>query len=69
MGVTYTMITEDIARLRDFPQGAYITRVMENTPASEAGLERGDIIVEFDGVELTGDQTLSSFNSSKQSRR
>lgn len=60
MGVTYTMITEDIARLRDFPQGAYITRVMENTPASEAGLERGDIIVEFDGVELTGDQTLSS---------
>ncbi len=66
MGVTYTMITEDIARLRDFPQGAYITRVMEDTPAGKAGIERGDIIVEFDGVALDGDQTLGGLIREKK---
>lgn len=66
MGVTYTMISEDIARLRDFPQGAYITRVMEDTPASKAGLERGDIVIEFDGVTLDGEKTLSSLIREKK---
>ncbi len=66
MGVTYTMITQDIARLRDFPQGAYITRVMEGTPAGNAGIERGDIIVEFDGVALDGEQTLGGLIREKK---
>jgi S1-C subfamily serine protease len=66
MGVTYTMISEDIARLRDFPQGAYITRVMDDTPASRAGLERGDIVIEFDGVTLDGDNTLSGLIREKK---
>ncbi len=47
LGVGFSMITEDIARYRRFPEGAYVTKVGVDTPASEAGLQRGDIILKM----------------------
>lgn len=36
-----------------YPTGAVISRVDSGSPAAEAGLQRGDIITEFDGVEIS----------------
>ena len=39
-------------------KGAYVTMVASGSPAAEAGLEEGDVIVQFDGVEITGSGEL-----------
>ena len=50
LGVVYTMVTPDIGLLRKLPEGAFISRVVKDSPADDAGLVRGDIIVKFDGI-------------------
>jgi S1-C subfamily serine protease len=54
LGITYQPITPAIARAYDLPVqwGVYISRVAANSPASEAGLQRGDIITSVGGVAL-----------------
>lgn len=52
LGVAFSMITEDLARFRRFPQGAYITKVGPETPAATAGLQRGDIITKMGTAEI-----------------
>ena len=59
LGVSYTMITKEIAALRRLPEGAFISRVVADSPAKKAGLERGDIIVKFDGQSLKDSESLS----------
>ncbi len=46
-------------------EGVYVYQVFSNTPASDAGLERGDIIVEFDGQEVKTKQELNDIKNSK----
>ena len=36
IGISYTIITKEVAELRDLPEGAYISRVMPGSPAREA---------------------------------
>ncbi len=49
LGVRYRMITRETAILNDVPAGAYIVEVVEGSAAERAGIEAGDIIVNFDG--------------------
>lgn len=35
-------------------RGVEISRVMENTPASEAGLQKGDVVTEYNGTPVQG---------------
>ena len=54
LGVMIQELNEELARsfhLKD-KSGALISEVFENSPAIKAGLERGDVIVEFDGKEI-----------------
>jgi serine protease Do len=47
-------------------QGALITNVVKGSPAEEAGLKPGDVIVKFDGkVIRTAEETLSRIRSKK----
>jgi len=41
------------------PQGAYVTRVENGSPAEKAGIMSGDIIVEFDGERVRSARQLS----------
>lgn len=54
LGITYQPITPAIARAYDLPAqwGVYVSRVAANSPASEAGLRRGDIITSVGGIAL-----------------
>ena len=54
LGVSIQEVTEDIAKsfkLKD-AKGALVAEVMEDTPAQRGGLERGDIIISFDGKQV-----------------
>lgn len=55
LGVRYQMITEESAILNEVPQGAYIVEVVQDSPADKAGIQAGDIIVEFDGKKVEGE--------------
>ncbi|MBN2257162.1 MAG: trypsin-like peptidase domain-containing protein [Anaerolineaceae bacterium] len=54
IGITYQSITPEIAMAYHLPVqwGVYITRVANNSPASDAGLMVGDIITGIDTVAL-----------------
>jgi 2-alkenal reductase len=63
MGVDFQPITPDIANAYNLPVqwGAYVTSIAANSPASQAGLQTGDIITSIGGVAL--DETHSFINS------
>jgi serine protease Do len=63
MGISFQPINPEIASRYDLPAewGVYITRVAENSPASEAGLQEGDIITRIGDVAL--DETHSYVNT------
>ena len=49
------MITKQNAILNEVPEGAYILEVINDSPAQKAELQKDDIIIEFDGVKIKGD--------------
>jgi len=54
LGVVIQRVTPEIAQHMDLEadQGALVSKVIDEGPAAEAGLERGDVIVEFDGQRI-----------------
>jgi serine protease Do len=63
LGISYQSITPDIATAYNLPVqwGAYVTDVADNSPASQAQLQVGDIITSIGGVTL--DETHSYINT------
>jgi serine protease Do len=51
LGVLIQEVTRELAESfgMDNPQGALVAKVLDNSPAEEAGLQVGDVIVEFNG--------------------
>lgn len=62
LGISFQAITPDIAAAYNLPVqwGVYISKVAVNSPASQADLQRGDIITGIGGVSL--DETHSYIN-------
>src|SRR5919109_2516733 len=54
LGVQVQRVTPDLAKSfgLDRDRGALVADVMPNTPAERAGIERGDVIVEFNGRKI-----------------
>jgi serine protease Do len=63
MGISFQPINPDIAAQYNLPAqwGVYITKVADNSPASKAGLQQGDIITKVGDVTL--DETHSYVNT------
>jgi serine protease Do len=55
LGVVPQEITPALAEARDLPSthGILVANVQEDTPAHKAGLEAGDVVLEFGGVKIT----------------
>ncbi|MGJ8615286.1 MAG: Do family serine endopeptidase [Sulfitobacter sp.] len=55
LGVNIRPMTEEVANVLgyDAPKGAVIEAVSKDSPAETAGLQKGDIIVSFNGAEIT----------------
>ena len=54
LGVRIQDVTKEIADVEklDKPRGALVASVAENSPSKKAGIEAGDIILEFDGEKI-----------------
>ena len=57
LGVRYQVIPQKTAIMNDLPQGIYLVQVIDNSSASDAGLQNGDVITKFDGKDLGDEQT------------
>mgnify|MGYP000766617961 CR=1 FL=1 len=57
--VTADLSTEAI-QMYDMPEGAFVIRVEKNSAAGKAGIQKGDIITEFDGKQIGSMEELSS---------
>lgn len=66
LGVNYRLITRDLALLNSVPQGAYVQDVLDNSPASKAGVQPGDIITKIDNQPIDSDTKLSDIIQSKK---
>ena len=53
------------AKRNKLVEGVYIYQVFSHTPADDAGLSKGDIIVEFDGTKVTTKQELNDLKNAK----
>ena len=53
IGIYATTVTEEISEEQGIPLGLYVTRVEENSPAMQAGIQVGDIIQRVAGFEVT----------------
>tara|TARA_Y100000590_G_scaffold403285_1_gene489809 strand:- start:216 stop:1640 length:1425 start_codon:yes stop_codon:yes gene_type:complete len=60
LGVRIQQVTKEIAEVEKLekPSGALVASVSEKSPADKAGIKAGDIILEFDGKEVTSMRTL-----------
>lgn len=75
LGIRYTLITKEIADANNllYDYGAYIRHGGKNSPgvipgsvAEQAGLQEGDIILEFDGVKIDAEHPLADMIKGKK---
>jgi serine protease Do len=67
LGVQFDRVSETLAQALGVPRGAaQVTMVQGGTPAEEAGLEQGDVIVAVDGQQLNNYNQLRTIISNKR---
>ena len=63
LGVSCADVSEDVSKMYGMPVGVCFTTILEGSPAEQAGLLVGDIMVAFDGQEvLTNDAFTDLLN-------
>jgi serine protease Do len=60
LGVSIQEVTPELAKSFNLKEktGALVAQVVPGSPAEKAGIEQGDVIVEFDGKEVSGSKDL-----------
>ena len=66
VGIYGIDLDEATATRNRLVEGIYVYQVQEGSPAQEAGLQNGDIIVEFDGQEVKTTQELNDIKNKKE---
>lgn len=52
LGISGIDVPEDVSEMYGIPEGVFVYQVYDNTAAKEAGLQKGDIITEFNGESI-----------------
>lgn len=60
-GIIGQEVTADIAESMDLPIGVYVAEVVAGSPAYQAGIQSGDIIVSINGIEIKTMKVLRNF--------
>ena len=60
LGVYGTDIPATVREQEDIPQGAYVSRIEMDSPAMDAGIQSGDVIVALNDTEITSFTALSA---------
>ena len=59
LGVQCTDVPSDIRSRMDIPEGVYLSGVADDSPAMNAGLQKGDVIISMDDEEISYSTDLS----------
>ena len=60
LGIAGVDVTDDVAKTYNMPSGVYVAQVTSGSAAEQAGIQKGDIITEFDGKQIGSMEELSS---------
>ena len=60
LGVNLADLSTEAIQMYNMPEGAFVTGVQKGSPAADAGLQKGDIIVGFDGQTVNGRDDLNN---------
>lgn len=60
LGVAGVDVTSSVSSTYSMPSGVYVVQVIEGSAAEQAGIQKGDIITEIDGKEITSMNVLST---------
>jgi len=63
LGITISEISEEMSKQYGYPVGLYITEVSSMSAAERAGLQRGDIIIEFSDEKVVTADDLNSLKA------
>lgn len=66
LGVSYLMVTPEVGRRNNLPEGAYVQEIISGSSAEDAGLQRGDVITRIDGVQINEKMPLSAVIGKKK---
>ncbi|MFA6005983.1 MAG: trypsin-like peptidase domain-containing protein [Patescibacteria group bacterium] len=66
LGIRYKVLDKESAVLNDLPAGAYILEVVQGSSADSAGLQKGDVIVKIDGVQIGKEDDISNIVRTKK---
>ena len=60
LGISGTGVSDEAAEAYGIPSGVFVSQVTEGGAAEQAGIQKGDIITEFDGKQIGSMEELSS---------
>lgn len=66
LGIQGKDITDEYAEGFNMPNGVYVIKIIEDSPADECGLKAGDIITKFDNREITSKETLNNILANRK---
>lgn len=70
LGVSLANLTTEAIEMYNMPTGAFVRNVEDDSPAQEAGICKGDIIVKFDGQKVSdGDDLLDKLQYYKSGEK
>lgn len=70
LGVSLASLTTEAIEMYNMPTGAFVRSVEDDSPAQEAGICKGDIIVKFDGQKVSdGDDLLDKLQYYKSGEK
>ena len=58
LGTSGADVSSQVAKTYNMPEGVYVAQVEQGSAAESAGLQKGDIITEFDGHQITSMENL-----------
>ncbi|MCD8154705.1 MAG: trypsin-like peptidase domain-containing protein [Clostridiales bacterium] len=60
LGIMAADLSSEAIQMYNMPSGAFVTEAVSGSPADQAGIQKGDIIVQFDGQSISGRDDLFS---------
>lgn len=65
IGISGINVDEATAKRNNLPQGVYVAQVIANSPASKAGIQKGDVITAIEGKDITTMEEINEIKNTK----
>ena len=66
IGFSGINVTPEVAKANDIVEGIYVAQIVNNSPASKAGLQKGDMIIKVEGKDVKTMDVLNEIKNSKK---